>query len=51
MVITSREEKDLVESYTLGANAYAVKPVNFEKFMDTIKQIGIFWTLINGPPI
>ena len=51
MLTSSREEKDLVESYSLGVNAYVVKPVNFEKFMETIKQIGIFWTLINETPI
>ena len=51
MLTSSREEKDLVESYSLGVNAYVVKPVDFEKFMETIKQIGIFWTLINETPI
>jgi CheY-like chemotaxis protein len=51
MLTSSREEKDLVESYRLGVNAYVVKPVSFEKFVDTIKQIGIFWTLINEPPL
>ena len=51
MVTSSREEKDLVESYSLGVNAYVVKPVNFEKFIETIKQIGIFWALINEPPL
>jgi two-component system, response regulator len=51
MLTSSREEKDLVDSYNLGVNAYVVKPVNFEKFIDTIKQIGLFWTLINEPPI
>ena len=51
MLTSSREEKDLVESYSLGVNAYVVKPVSFEKFIETIKQIGIFWTLINEPPL
>ena len=51
MLTSSREEKDLAESYRLGVNAYVVKPVSFEKFIETIKQIGIFWTLINEPPL
>ena len=51
MVTSSREEKDLVESYGLGVNAYVVKPVDFDEFIETIKQLGIFWTLINEAPI
>ena len=51
MLTSSREEKDLVESYSLGVNAYVVKPVSFDKFIDTMKQIGLFWTLINEAPI
>ncbi|OGU30366.1 MAG: two-component system response regulator [Ignavibacteria bacterium GWA2_35_9] len=51
MLTSSREEKDLAESYNLGANAYVVKPVTFDKFIETIKQIGIFWALINEAPI
>ena len=51
IVTSSREENDLVESYHLGVNAYVVKPVEFDKFIETIKQIGIFWALINEPPV
>jgi len=50
MVTSSREERDLVHSYELGVNAYVVKPVDFQKFVESIKQIGFFWALINEPP-
>jgi CheY-like chemotaxis protein len=50
MVTSSREEQDLVRSYELGVNAYVVKPVDFQKFVECIKQIGFFWALINEPP-
>jgi CheY-like chemotaxis protein len=51
IVTSSREEKDLVESYNIGVNAYVVKPVEFDKFIETVKQLGIFWALINEPPV
>ncbi len=50
MMTSSREEQDLVRSYALGANAYVVKPVDFQQFVDSIKQIGFFWAIINEPP-
>jgi CheY-like chemotaxis protein len=50
MVTSSREEQDLVRSYQLGVNAYVVKPVDFQKFVNSIKQIGVFWAIINEPP-
>ncbi|MBI4548385.1 MAG: response regulator [Ignavibacteriae bacterium] len=50
MLTSSREEKDLVESYKLGVNAYVVKPVDFQQFIDAVKQLGVFWALINEPP-
>src|ERR1700733_12129859 len=50
MVTSSREEQDLVRSYQLGVNAYVVKPVDFQKFVESIKQIGFFWAIINEPP-
>ena len=50
MLTSSREEQDVVKSYDLGTNAYVVKPVDFNDFMTTIKQIGLFWTLLNEPP-
>lgn len=50
MLTSSREERDLVESYQLGVNAYVVKPVNFHDFTDAIKEVGVFWAIINEPP-
>jgi len=50
MVTSSREEQDLVHSYELGVNAYVVKPVDFQKFVDSVKEIGVFWAIINEPP-
>jgi CheY-like chemotaxis protein len=50
ILTSSREEKDLVESYKLGVNAYVVKPVNFQQFIDAVKELGAFWAVINEPP-
>jgi two-component system, response regulator len=50
MVTSSREEKDLVESYNLGANSYVVKPVDIGQFIDAIKVLGQYWAVINQPP-
>ena len=50
MITSSREEQDLIRSYELGVNAYVVKPVDFQKFVECIKQLGFFWALINEPP-
>jgi len=50
MLTSSREETDLVKSYRLGANAYVVKPVSFGQFADAIRQLGIFWAVLNKPP-
>lgn len=50
MLTSSREEVDLVTSYDFGVNAYVVKPVNFSEFTDAIKELGLFWGLINQPP-
>lgn len=50
MVTSSREEQDLVRSYELGANAYVVKPVDFQQFADSMKQLGCFWAILNEPP-
>jgi CheY-like chemotaxis protein len=47
---SSRESRDLKECYKLGVNAYVVKPVRFTKFVEAVKQIGVFWVLINEPP-
>ena len=50
MLTSSREEQDLVRSYQLGVNAYVVKPVDFQKFVESVKQLGFFWAVINEPP-
>lgn len=50
ILTSSREERDLVESYRLGVNAYVVKPVTFQEFMEAVGQLGIFWAVINEPP-
>ena len=50
MLTSSREDKDLLNSYYLGVNAYVVKPVNFSSFIDAVKQLGIFWAIINELP-
>jgi CheY-like chemotaxis protein len=47
---SSREEKDLFDAYELGVNGYVVKPVNFQKFIDAVKQIGSFWAVLNELP-
>jgi two-component system, response regulator len=49
MLTSSREEADLVKSYELGVNAYVVKPVGFQQFVDAIRQTGYFWAVINEP--
>ena len=51
MLTSSREEPDLKKCYELGVNAYVVKPVNFKDFFNAIKQLGVFWALINELPI
>jgi CheY-like chemotaxis protein len=50
MITSSREEQDLVRSYQNGVNAYVVKPVDFQKFVESIKQVGFFWAIVNEPP-
>ena len=50
MVTSSLEERDLVESYKLGANSYVVKPVDIVQFIDAIKVLGQYWAVINQPP-
>ncbi len=50
ILTSSREERDLIESYRLGANAYVVKPVDFHEFIRAVKELGMFWALINQPP-
>lgn len=50
LLTSSKEERDIVESYRLGVNAYIVKPVEFEKFVKTVADLGFFWLMLNQPP-
>ena len=50
IMTSSREERDLVDSYRLGVNAYVQKPVDFEQFRHVVKELGLFWLVINEPP-
>lgn len=50
MLTSSREEQDLISSYRLGVNAYVVKPVSFDAFVKAVRELGVFWALINEPP-
>ena len=50
VVTSSGNERDVVGSYKLGANAYVVKPVDFQQFIDAVKVLGLFWGIINEPP-
>lgn len=50
ILTSSREDQDLIECYSLGVNAYVVKPVDFHEFVDAIKELGLFWGIINTSP-
>ena len=50
VLTSSHEERDMVTSYKLGVNAYVVKPVDFHEFVNAVKELGIFWALVNEPP-
>ena len=50
MLTSSREEQDLISSYDLGVNAYVVKPVDFGEFVAALKELGLFWAVVNEPP-
>jgi CheY-like chemotaxis protein len=49
MLTSSREEQDIIESYQLGVNAYVVKPVEFQEFMQAVRTLGLFWAILNEP--
>jgi CheY-like chemotaxis protein len=50
VLTSSREEQDMLRSYTLGVNAYVVKPVDFHEFINAVKELSVFWAIINQPP-
>ena len=50
MLTSSKEERDIIESYRLGVNSYIVKPVDFEQFNTAVRTIGLYWLLLNEPP-
>jgi two-component system response regulator len=51
LVTSSREERDLASGYNLGANSYLQKPVDFEEFRKMVKLLGLYWLVINQPPV
>jgi DNA-binding response OmpR family regulator len=50
VLTSSHEEKDMMRSYKLGVNAYVVKPVDFHEFVNAVKELGVFWAVVNEPP-
>jgi len=51
ILTSSREEQDLIKGYSLGVNAYVVKPIDFAQLLDAVKQLGLFWAVLNEPPV
>jgi two-component system response regulator len=51
VLTSSSEERDIIASYNLGVNSYVIKPVDFDKFVDAAKEIGLYWMLLNKPPL
>lgn len=51
VVTSSNEPNDVKESYKLGVNSYIVKPVNFERFAEAVQKVGMYWLLLNQPPV
>lgn len=50
VLTSSKEDRDVVESYRLGVNSFVSKPVEFERFVETVSQMGLYWLLVNRPP-
>lgn len=50
VLTSSKEQRDIVETYRLGVNSYIVKPVNFESFTEAVRDLGLYWLLLNQPP-
>jgi two-component system response regulator len=51
VLTSSREERDIVESYNLGVNSYIVKPIDFEQFTEAVRDVGLYWLLLNQVPV
>jgi len=51
VLTSSTEERDIIESYQLGVNSYIVKPIDFDKFIDAVSELGLYWLLLNQPPL
>lgn len=51
MLTSSREERDIIEGYRLGVNSYIVKPVEFDQFTNAVRELGMYWVLLNKPPV
>jgi CheY-like chemotaxis protein len=51
VLTSSREQRDIVESYRLGVNSYVVKPINFDEFVEAVQQLGRYWLFLNEPPL
>jgi two-component system response regulator len=50
VLTSSKEQRDVIESYNLGTNSYVVKPVSFDQFVQAVQQLGLYWLLLNQPP-